>query len=617
MDISADEVHSWSQEDVQDWLNQEGFGDFADVFVSAEIDGEALLNLKQQSLKDLGCSPEETVEDLYGAIRALQDEWRQSEGYRRHPGLPLKRSASSMTQNGRLPLSAKPKGPPPPRYSASAVEEQADKRSRITPSSKAPGNPPRSKVPANPPTSQPKAPISKVPGASSSSTSRGPGASGGLLRGKQPNERLSSAKAAQVRPESRQEAGADADEKAKGSKGWYNAPRNPAAAVIGGPRPPAAPPKGYVAGTAAAGKRASVDPKMTPAPKKPAGYNLRPELMRHSPAVIPRNVIGPPAPPSCPPPSKLLANHEEELEEELEEQEEQEWATPEQEAEEPEEEEAVEDFAMEEEEAEEEQEAEEAEEAEEPAPKAPAVVASTSKANGKDILVVDGLDLAQNAATNQGAEILLNSYEVFHVVLEVLRWLRASQPESTLQAFLPRTLYSSWEKFNAGSAHGDDIFRSCVTQVPSANISGALLQYIVRKTKEDANIQLVSNSSYDTGRSQSAAAADVCNNPIGYCFTPDGEFLCPDLPEPTLSSKPESQQVNGSRSHPPTRPAASAKNSMAPLTPPPNQRTIAKQVAAPVAKVGAGSRLPPAGTRSDPIGLRERPNPKWGNAKSR
>lgn len=606
------EVASWSLEDVQDWLSQEGFGEFVEHFAAAEIDGAALLHLRQPNLQEIGVEPQDTLEDLYGSIRALQDEWSYIEASTRG-NVPQKRSAPEVSPNGRLPLSAKapPKGSPPWRGS---IAEPPEKRSRIAPSSKATqalpprADPPRSKLASGTlPSNQPKAPLRKA--------AIGKGQDANPPRSKQPSGKPAPPKAppTQVRPQNgHNPAGADEGKnKPKATLGWYNAPRNPAAPPSG-PKPPAAAPPSH----RAADQSTPPEPK----PKKPASYGLRPELLRPSPAITPKLV---PTPPSRPPPSKMYAAREEDNAEDYEEEE------PEEEDEQAaDEEEEQEDYEMEGEDA-------DAdlydEEALEPSPKASASIRPSPK-SVKDILVIDGLDLAQNIARHQGEKTLLNSSEVFHVVLEVLQWLRTSQPESTLQAFLPRTLYLSWEKMRTSSPDGDDIFRSCLTQVPSENISGALLQYIVRKAKENASIRLVSNSSYDTARFQDDSVESVCNSPIGYCFTPDGEFLCPDLPEPSLSSR-DPKPTNGSHRHAPQSPAAAKrpitpmtpapKASMAPMTPAPKAatRTTAKPALTPVAKVSAKvsgvARTPPKMTspigmrpNSSPIASSRAPNPK-------
>ena len=45
---------SWSEQEVALWLQEQGFGDFEDAFVSNNIDGRAIVNLSKEDLEDLG-----------------------------------------------------------------------------------------------------------------------------------------------------------------------------------------------------------------------------------------------------------------------------------------------------------------------------------------------------------------------------------------------------------------------------------------------------------------------------------------------------------------------------------------------------------------------------------
>jgi CUG-BP- and ETR3-like factor len=45
---------SWSEQEVALWLQEQGFGEFEDAFVSNKIDGRAIVNLSKEDLEDLG-----------------------------------------------------------------------------------------------------------------------------------------------------------------------------------------------------------------------------------------------------------------------------------------------------------------------------------------------------------------------------------------------------------------------------------------------------------------------------------------------------------------------------------------------------------------------------------
>ena len=45
---------SWSEQEVALWLQEQGFGEFEDAFVSNNIDGRAIVNLSKEDLEDLG-----------------------------------------------------------------------------------------------------------------------------------------------------------------------------------------------------------------------------------------------------------------------------------------------------------------------------------------------------------------------------------------------------------------------------------------------------------------------------------------------------------------------------------------------------------------------------------
>jgi hypothetical protein len=45
---------SWSEQEVALWLQEQGFGEFEDAFVSNNIDGRAIVNLSKEDLDDLG-----------------------------------------------------------------------------------------------------------------------------------------------------------------------------------------------------------------------------------------------------------------------------------------------------------------------------------------------------------------------------------------------------------------------------------------------------------------------------------------------------------------------------------------------------------------------------------
>jgi len=45
---------SWSEQEVALWLQEQGFGEFEEAFVSNNIDGRAIVNLSKEDLEDLG-----------------------------------------------------------------------------------------------------------------------------------------------------------------------------------------------------------------------------------------------------------------------------------------------------------------------------------------------------------------------------------------------------------------------------------------------------------------------------------------------------------------------------------------------------------------------------------
>jgi hypothetical protein len=45
---------SWSEKEVALWLQEQGFGEFEDAFVSNKIDGRAIVNLSKEDFDDLG-----------------------------------------------------------------------------------------------------------------------------------------------------------------------------------------------------------------------------------------------------------------------------------------------------------------------------------------------------------------------------------------------------------------------------------------------------------------------------------------------------------------------------------------------------------------------------------
>ena len=45
---------SWSEQEVALWLQEQGFGEFEEAFVSNKIDGRAIVNLSKEDLEDLG-----------------------------------------------------------------------------------------------------------------------------------------------------------------------------------------------------------------------------------------------------------------------------------------------------------------------------------------------------------------------------------------------------------------------------------------------------------------------------------------------------------------------------------------------------------------------------------
>ena len=45
---------SWSEQEVALWLQEQGFGEFEDAFVSNKKDGRAIVNLSKEDLEDLG-----------------------------------------------------------------------------------------------------------------------------------------------------------------------------------------------------------------------------------------------------------------------------------------------------------------------------------------------------------------------------------------------------------------------------------------------------------------------------------------------------------------------------------------------------------------------------------
>ena len=45
---------SWSEQEVALWLQEQGFGEFEDAFVTNKIDGRAIVNLSKEDLEDLG-----------------------------------------------------------------------------------------------------------------------------------------------------------------------------------------------------------------------------------------------------------------------------------------------------------------------------------------------------------------------------------------------------------------------------------------------------------------------------------------------------------------------------------------------------------------------------------
>jgi hypothetical protein len=45
---------SWSEQEVALWLQEQGFGEFEDAFVTNKIDGRSIVNLSKEDLEDLG-----------------------------------------------------------------------------------------------------------------------------------------------------------------------------------------------------------------------------------------------------------------------------------------------------------------------------------------------------------------------------------------------------------------------------------------------------------------------------------------------------------------------------------------------------------------------------------
>lgn len=296
-----------------------------------------------------------------------------------------------------------------------------------------------------------------------------------------------------------------------------------------GPRPPTLPPPGRAAdekilpstpkssGLPRVLGRAA-DEKTLPSTPKSSGRAPQQKIAAWAPPHT-RSAIGPtpttprpnghqasgPRPPAGPPPALKAAEEDEEEEQEAEEQE-------------PEAEMEAEGSDAAEERAEEEDAENEA--------------SSQAAASGReDILVVDGRDLVRTVA-KQGRTIGIASPAALKRLFDVFRWLRASQPRTSLRVFVEQQFYDSWMRY--ANAEGKDCSEALVhvpAESPSAQ-GNFLACFAVRRVNQGAHVRILSNDSYDGCVRQGTIDVKwVQEHTLRYAFI-DGEFICPQLPDP-------------------------------------------------------------------------------------